>query len=52
MGKYLDKNGLQYFYSKLKEKFVDKRTIENKLDSLKGALTWKGKFDTIPAVID
>ena len=52
MGKYLDKNGLQYFYSKLKEKFVDKTTIENKLDSLTGALTWKGKFDTLPAVTD
>ena len=52
MGKYLDKNGLQYFYSKLKEKFADKTTIENKLDSLTGALTWKGKFDTLPAVTD
>ena len=52
MGKYLDKNGLQYFYGKLKEKFADKTTIENKLDSLTGALTWKGKFDTLPAVTD
>ena len=50
MGKYLDKTGLQYFYGKLKEKFADKTTIENKLDSLTGALTWKGKFDTLPAV--
>ena len=39
MGKYLDKTGLQYFYGKLKEKFADKTTIENKLDSLTGALT-------------
>ena len=52
MGKYLDKNGLQYFYGKLKEKFADKTTIENKLDALTGALTWKGKFDTLPAVTD
>ena len=52
MGKYLDKTGLQYFYGKLKEKFADKTTIENKLDSLTGALTWKGKFDTLPAVTD
>lgn len=50
MGKYLDKTGLQYFYGKLKEKFADKTTIENKLDTLTGALTWKGKFDTLPAV--
>lgn len=50
MRKYLDKTGLQYFYGKLKEKFADKTTIENKLDSLTGALTWKGKFDTLPAV--
>lgn len=52
MGKYLDKTGLQYFYGKLKEKFADKTTIENKLNSLTGALTWKGKFDTLPAVTD
>ena len=52
MGKYLDKTGLQYFYGKLKEKFADKTTIENKLDSLTGALTWKGKFNTLPAVTD
>lgn len=52
MGKYLDKTGLQYFYGKLKEKFADKTTIENKLDSLTGALVWKGKFDTLPAVTD
>ena len=52
MEKYLDKTGLQYFYGKLKEKFADKTTIENKLDSLTGALTWKGKFDTLPAVTD
>lgn len=52
MGKYLDKTGLQYFYGKLKEKFADKTTIENKLDSLTGALAWKGKFDTLPAVAD
>lgn len=52
MGKYLDKTGLQYFYGKLKEKFADKTTIENKLDSLTGALTWKGKFDALPTVAD
>lgn len=49
MGKYLDKTGLQYFYNKLKEKFADKTTIENKLNSLTGALTWKGEFSALPA---
>lgn len=48
MGKYLDKTGLQYFYNKLKEKFADKTTIDAKLESLTGALTWKGKKDTLP----
>lgn len=49
MGKYLDKTGLQYFYGKLKEKFADKTTIENKLNSLTGALTWKGELSALPA---
>lgn len=49
MGKYLDKTGLQYFYNKLKEKFADKTTIENKLNSLTGALTWKGELSALPA---
>lgn len=50
MGKYLDKTGLQHFYDKLKEKFADKTTIENKLNSLTGALTWKGELSSLPAV--
>lgn len=34
MGKYLDKTGLQYFYNKLKERFVDKTNMASSLEAL------------------
>ena len=65
MAKYLDKSGVTYLWNKIKGLFTDQslntknktyagaiNEINTKVGNLTGALIWKGKFDTLPAVTD